>query len=284
MWYMNLAYSGPKVLREATETERKWYIKTAHELSEYKANIARFSRVDTNYKILIELLATPTQRSIKNNIETIRNAVANFLYSFNECLDHWRVYISRKYGQQSGYFKKYESLRRAAFDHHDEYKITYALRNYQHIDDAVHGCNLRMDKNTFIYASRDVLLKETDTFKNDTYLALQRQPDHLDLFAIFTVAKKALEALNVSLLFYPLTPEIKQDALDALKLQRELCPDGGQLIIGEFVTAEGKTIDPADLPAYVQRGEPMGLDWENDIPFGICSLIEIYKETDFKKC
>lgn len=284
MWYMNLAYSGPKVLREATETERKWYIKTARELGEYKANIARFTRVNANYKILEELLTSSTQRSIKNNIESIRNAAANFLYSFNECLDHWRVYISRKYGQQSDYFKKYETLRHDAFDRYDEYKITYALRNYQHIENVVHGCNLRMDQKTFIYASRDVLLKETDTFKNDTHLALQRQPDCLDLFSIFSVAKKALEELNLKLLFYPLTPEVKQDALDALKLQRELCPDGGQLIIGEFVTADGKTIAPADLPAYAQRGEPMGLDWENDIPFGICLLIEIYKDTDFKNC
>lgn len=77
MWYMNLAYSGPKVLREATETERKWYIKTAHELSEYKSNIARFSRVDTNYKILIELLATPTQGNPRRKYS--RGSVYNLL-------------------------------------------------------------------------------------------------------------------------------------------------------------------------------------------------------------
>lgn len=284
MWYMSVKHSGPKVLREATEKEIKWYRKTARELSEYKANIERFTRVHTNYTMLEELLSSPGKRSIGNNIEAIRNTVANFLYSFNECLDHWRVYISRKYGQQSDYFKKYESLRRDAFDSYDEYKITYALRNYQHIDYAVHGCNLRMDNNTFIYASRDILLKETDTFRNDAYDALQRQPDRLDLFAIFTVAKKALETLNVRLLFYPLTPEVKQDALDALKLQRELCPDGGTLLIAEFLTADGKTIEPSQLSAYTKKGKPLGFDWEPEIPFGICTLIEMFKETDFKNC
>ncbi len=126
-------------------------------------------------------------------------------------------------------------------------------------------------------------MKETDTFRNDTFSALQRQPDRIDLFALFTVAKKALEILNVRLLFYPLTPEIKQDALDALKLQRELCPGGGQLVIGRFVTSEGKTIDEAQLSSYAERGKPVGLDWLHGIPFGICNLIEIYKETDFKK-
>lgn len=284
MWYMNLSRSGPKVLREATEEEIKWYRKTARELSEYKANIERFNRVHTNYAMLEELLSSPRKRSIGNNIESIRNTVANFLYAFNECLDHWRVYISRKYGQQSDYFKKYESLRHNAFDSYDEYKITYALRNYQHIDYAVHGCNLRIDNKTFIYASRDVLLKETDTFRNDAFEALQRQPDLLDLFEIFTVAKKALEALNVKLLFYPLTPAVKQDALDALKLQRELCPDGGTLLIAEFLTADGKTIEPSQLPAYTKKGEPLGFDWEPEIPFGICTLIEMFKETDFKNC
>lgn len=284
MWYLNLAPSGLRFVREATQSELEWYNKTAIELREYEDNIARFDRVDCNYNNLELTLASCNKKMVSACKIDIQNAVANFLYSFNECLDHWKVYISRKYGELSDYYQKYEKLTHEAFDRYDEYKITYALRNYQHIDNAVHGSNIRYDKPAFIYAMRDVLLREKTTFRSDTREALKRQKEIIDLFSLFTVAKKALELINLRLLFYPLTPEIKQHAIQALNLHRELCPEGGGLIIGQFTAANGSVIPPEKLHDFLLRNEPMGLDYDEEISFSLCALIEMWKDTDFKNC
>ncbi len=282
MWYLNLAPSGLKFIREATETELNFYNETAGKLREYENNIERFDRVNRNYEILKSTISSCDKKRMRECVRDIRNAAANFLYSFNECLDHWQVYISRKYGQTSDYYKKFEALTHEAFDNNDEYKITYALRNYQHIDYAVHGCNVRYDKPAFIYVSRDALLKETSTFRNEVQKALKRQDKIIDLFSVFTVAKNALEKINVNLLFYPLTPEIKQHAIKALEMHEELCPEGGGLIIGDFVTADGSVIPPDRLGEYHRRGEPFGLDYKDEIPFGLCALIAMWNENEKK--
>ena len=125
-------------LRPATSDERKWYHSLAQELGPYQKNIDRFQRVEDRFSALAEILEAPEKNAAKLE-RNAKDAVANFLYSFNECLDHWRTYIVRAYGEGSNYFSAYQKLTTLAFDTYDEYKITYALRNFQHVDDVFDG-------------------------------------------------------------------------------------------------------------------------------------------------
>lgn len=282
MWYLNLVAHEMKIIREVTESELEFYKKTSLELREYENNIERFDRVNRNFELLKLTISTFEKKSIRECIRDLRNAVANFLYSFNECLDHWKTYISRKYGKTSDYYKRYEALTHEAFDQHDEYAITYALRNYQHIENAVHGFNVRYDKPAFIYSKRDDYLKE-DCFTKPVREALSRQAETIDLFAVFTVARNALEKINMNLLFFPLTPEVKKHAIQALNLHQELCPNGGGLILADFTNYEGKIISPEKLTEYNKRGKETGLDYLDEIPYGLCALIAMWDDSEPKK-
>ena len=112
------------------------------------------------------------------------------LYPFFIVSKHHFQYCSRSLT----FSGSYEELTHEAFDQHDEYAITYALRNYQHIENAVHGFNVRYDKPAFIYSKRDDYLKE-DCFTKPVREALSRQAETIDLFAVFTVARNALKKL-----------------------------------------------------------------------------------------
>lgn len=77
-------------LRPATSDERKWYHSLAQELGPYQKNIDRFQRVEDRFSALAEILEAPEKNAAKLE-RNAKDAVANFLYSFNECLDHWRT-------------------------------------------------------------------------------------------------------------------------------------------------------------------------------------------------
>ncbi|MCM1224544.1 MAG: hypothetical protein NC548_59860, partial [Lachnospiraceae bacterium] len=62
MWFFNITQHEVKFLREATEKEVKLFSRTAVALQEYQANIARFTRVDTNYKILEIILSSSVNK------------------------------------------------------------------------------------------------------------------------------------------------------------------------------------------------------------------------------
>ena len=55
-------------------------------------------------------------------------------------------------------FSAYQKLTTLAFDTYDEYKITYALRNFQHVDDVFDGISVRLGMPAQIYAHRQRLL------------------------------------------------------------------------------------------------------------------------------
>lgn len=71
-------------LRPATSDERKWYHSLAQELGPYQKNIDRFQRVEDRFSALAEILEAPEKNAAKLE-RNAKDAVANFLYSFNEC-------------------------------------------------------------------------------------------------------------------------------------------------------------------------------------------------------
>ena len=72
-------------LRPATSDERKQYHSLAQELGPYQKNIDRFQRVEDRFSALAEILEAPEKNAAKLE-RNAKDAVANFLYYFNECL------------------------------------------------------------------------------------------------------------------------------------------------------------------------------------------------------
>ena len=121
--------TGFRHLRPATAVEQEWCHSLAKELQPYQKNIERFERCNDSFCALTDILKNPEQ-NVAQLERSAKKAVADFLFSFNECLDHWKSYISKSYGNGSDYFFRYKELTSHAFDDYDEYKITYALRAY----------------------------------------------------------------------------------------------------------------------------------------------------------
>ena len=231
-------------LRPATSDERKWYHSLAQELGPYQKNIDRFQRVEDRFSALAEILEAPKKNAAKLE-RNAKDAVANFLYSFNECLDHWRTYIVRAYGEGSNYFSAYQKLTTLAFDTYDEYKITYALRNFQHVDDVFDGISVRLGMPAQIYAHRQRLL-DNSRFTAPQRAAFTKLEECFDLFPIFKTAKEQLEQIEKKLMFYTVTPEQENKAIDALKFKEELCGPHGVLLLGKLLDPNGNELEATD--------------------------------------
>jgi len=68
-----------------------------------------------------------------------------------------------------------------------------------------------------------------------------------------------------------------------LNLHQELCPNGGGLILADFTNYEGKIISPEKLTEYNKRGKETGLDYLDEIPYGLCALIAMWDDSEPKK-
>lgn len=281
-------YVGPEtpllLLRPATETEVEWYNGLADTLKEYRQNVNRFERVDKNYR---ELLATIKCKG-KNVAQIERDAkcaTANFLYAFNECIDHWKTYIHRTYGKDSDYFKRYVQLTSDAYDTFDEYRITYGLRNYQHVDWVVHRVSTTSDYTAQLYTNRDIVLRDGGLNKTQKE-ALQKQPDWIELLPIFATAKKQLEQINVKLVFYTVTPEIEARVLEALRFKESFGVSGGSIMLGVLLDERGNELVPnhKTFNALAQNNQVFSFSYDKEIPWGICDLIKRFQGTDYKNC
>ena len=269
-------------LRPATEDERKWYHSLAQELQPYKNNIDRFERVNHCFYALSDILENPVKNAAELEHKA-KDAVANFLYSFNEFLDHWRTYIVRAYGKESTYFQHYEKLTSLAFDTYDEYKITYALRNFQHIDDVFDGISAHLGMPAQIYAHRQRLLE------NSGFTALQRAAfakleDRFNLFPIFKVAKEQLEQIEKKLMFYAVTPEQENKAIHALEFKEQLCGSQGVLLLGKLIDSNGNELEATDstIVKLMQNQEKATLTYQDEIPWGVCKLLQLFQGTNYQ--
>ena len=269
-----------EVLRKATEKEKNWYNGLSNRLKEYWDNANRFDRVDKSYSELI--LATESKGKILDVEEMVKYRSANFLYSFRECIDHWETYINRKYGKSSNYYKKYKTLTYKVYDEYDEYKITYFLRNYQHVDDAVHFVNYVNGK-VRPYIDRDIVLKEKK-LKGDIRTAIKSRSKIIDLLPMFEIAKNEFGSVHVKLIFYTVTPELESQVEEALDFKNSISKNMmDSVILGDFVDSAGNIIEP--------NNQSFNNIWLNDfrfslnyieIPWGTCNLIKRFKGTDYK--
>ncbi len=269
-------------LRSASAIEQKWYHSLAQEFQPYQKNIDRFERVNDSFCALAELL-----KDSKQNVAQLeRNAkkdVANFLYSFNECLDHWQTYIDRTYGKDSGYFLRYKELTSRAFDNYDEYKITYALRNFQHVDDVMDRVSMYLDEPVKIYANKQRILNSFNPSPKQRP-AFERLPDHFELYSIFEVAKNQLEAIEKRLMFYPVTAEQESKAIHALEFKEQLCGIKGVLLLGKLLDEQGQEIAATDqtILKLSRNREKFTLAYQDEIPWGVCKLLQLLQGTDYQ--
>lgn len=212
-----------------------------------------------------------------------KDAVANFLYSFNECLDHWRTYIVRAYGEGSNYFSAYQKLTTLAFDTYDEYKITYALRNFQHVDDVFDGISVRLGMPAQIYAHRQRLL-DNSRFTAPQRAAFTKLEECFDLFPIFKTAKEQLEQIEKKLMFYTVTPEQENKAIDALKFKEELCGPHGVLLLGKLLDPNGNELEATDstIIKLAQEQSEASLSYQDEIPWGVCRLLQLFQGTNYQ--
>lgn len=269
-----------RYLRAATPEEQEWYQTLAAELRPLKENIDRFERVEDSFSSLCEVLQTP-KPNLGQLERRAKSAVADFLYSFNEFLDHWRTYIARALGEDSDYFLQYKRLTSAAFDQYDEYKITYALRNFQHADNVVGGVSTYLGSEAKLYASRQRLL--TGHFTSTQRAALERQPEHFELFPIFKVAKERLEYIEKSLMFYTVTKEQEREAIQALAFKEQLCGTQGTLLLGKLVDQDGRELQSIndELLKLAQEQGNFDFVYQDEIPWGVCKLLQLFQGTDY---
>lgn len=244
--------------------------------------IDRFQRVEDRFSALAEILEAPEKNAAKLE-RNAKDAVANFLYSFNECLDHWRTYIVRAYGEGSNYFSAYQKLTTLAFDTYDEYKITYALRNFQHVDDVFDGISVRLGMPAQIYAHRQRLL-DNSRFTAPQRAAFTKLEECFDLFPIFKTAKEQLEQIEKKLMFYTVTPEQENKAIDALKFKEELCGPHGVLLLGKLLDPNGNELEATDstIIKLAQEQSEASLSYQDEIPWGVCRLLQLFQGTNYQ--
>lgn len=285
MWFLEFDKDNGKLLREATTDEINLLQTVINELEEYAENIKRFERVDYNFRQLKILISNCKGKSIFSCESEIGNAVANFLYSFNECLDHWNTYIKRQYGADSDYFKKYKKLTNDAFDNYDSYKITYELRNYQHIGQVVHHVSYDANCKAIIYAHRSIFLQEKNV-KSKMKEALKNYNEDIELMPLLEEAKKLLEKINIKLLFFSITPEIEQHAIQAIQLKEKLTKPECILLLGDFKDGNNNIIEPDDEIIKKSLSQNHGCYFQptKDIPWGICNMLRLWQGTDYKNC
>ncbi len=267
-------------LRPATGEERDWYNGLAGELANYSENIDRFERVEDCFDEFQKLLAM--SGNVAEITRTAKGMVANFLYSFNECLDHWKTYISRTYGDDSAYFRRYKELTASAFDSCDEYKITYALRNFQHVDDVLGGISVVWGEPVRLFADRRKMMDKFD-FTAAQRPAFEKQPDRFELLPIFSTAKLKLESIEKSLMFYTVTEDLERRVMDALEFKNQLCGTGGTLLLGKITDEHGCELEPSDetFLSLMKDEKKWSFNYQNEIPWGICRLIAQFRGTDY---
>lgn len=268
-------------LRPATSDERKWYHSLAQELGPYQKNIDRFQRVEDRFSALAEILEAPEKNAAKLE-RNAKDAVANFLYSFNECLDHWRTYIVRAYGEGSNYFSAYQKLTTLAFDTYDEYKITYALRNFQHVDDVFDGISVRLDMPRR-YMHIVTVARQLPLYRSPARRFYQTGRV-FRFVPIFKTAKEQLEQIEKKLMFYAVTSEQENKAIDALKFKEELCGPHGVLLLGKLLDPNGNELEATDstIIKLAQEQSEASLSYQDEIPWGVCRLLQLFQGTNYQ--
>ena len=162
-------------------------------------------------------------------------------------------------------------------------KITYALRNFQHVDDVFDGISVRLDMPAQIYAHRQRLL-DNSRFTAPQRAAFTKLEECFDLFPIFKTAKEQLEQIEKKLMFYAVTSEQENKAIDALKFKEELCGPHGVLLLGKLLDPNGNELEATDstIIKLAQEQSEASLSYQDEIPWGVCRLLQLFQGTNYQ--
>ena len=159
----------------------------------------------------------------------------------------------------------------------------YALRNFQHVDDVFDGISVRLDMPAQIYAHRQRLL-DNSRFTAPQRAAFTKLEECFDLFPIFKTAKEQLEQIEKKLMFYAVTSEQENKAIDALKFKEELCGPHGVLLLGKLLDPNGNELEATDstIIKLAQEQSEASLSYQDEIPWGVCRLLQLFQGTNYQ--
>ena len=186
-------------------------------------------------------------------------------------------------GDRHALLSAYPHAKMHVLNTYDEYKITYALRNFQHVDDVFDGISVRLGMPAQIYAHRQRLL-DNSRFTAPQRAAFAKLEECFDLFPIFKTAKEQLEQIEKKLMFYTVTPEQENKAIDALKFKEELCGPHGVLLLGKLLDPNGNELEATDstIIKLAQEQSEASLSYQDEIPWGVCRLLQLFQGTNYQ--
>ena len=167
--------------------------------------------------------------------------------------------------------------------HFEIYYKENALRNFQHVDDVFDGISVRLDMPAQIYAHRQRLL-DNSRFTAPQRAAFTKLEECFDLFPIFKTAKEQLEQIEKKLMFYAVTSEQENKAIDALKFKEELCGPHGVLLLGKLLDPNGNELEATDstIIKLAQEQSEASLSYQDEIPWGVCRLLQLFQGTNYQ--
>ena len=105
-----------------------------------------------------------------------------------------------------------------------------------------------------------------------------------DLFLIFKTAKEQLEQIEKKLMFYTVTPEQENKAIDTLKFKEELCGPHGVLLLGKLLDPNGNELEATDstIIKLAQEQSEASLSYQDESPWGVCRLLQLFQGTNYQ--
>lgn len=87
-----------------------------------------------------------------------------------------------------------------------------------------------------------------------------------------------------SLMFYTVTPEQENKAIDALKFKEELCGPHGVLLLGKLLDPNGNELEATDstIIKLAQEQSEASLSYQDEIPWGVCRLLQLFQGTNYQ--
>lgn len=87
-----------------------------------------------------------------------------------------------------------------------------------------------------------------------------------------------------SVIIYTVTPEQENKAIDALKFKEELCGPHGVLLLGKLLDPNGNELEATDstIIKLAQEQSEASLSYQDEIPWGVCRLLQLFQGTNYQ--
>lgn len=86
------------------------------------------------------------------------------------------------------------------------------------------------------------------------------------------------------LMFYTVTTEQESKAIYALEFKEQLCGSQGVLLLGKLLDEYGNELEATDQTflRLSRNQEKFTLSYQDEIPWGICKLLQQFQGTDYQ--